>query len=131
MKDCRSIKMLILGALVLMEMFFLNIVCAQEPDGTFSENYELITNDGAWCWFSDPRAIYVGNQVIGGYVDKEGSIWAFSYDTDLLEKKYFKLFEKLDYDDHANPSFMKLPDGRVVSFFQDTEGLQTHLFIIE
>lgn len=122
MKDCRSIKMLILGALVLMEMFFLNIVCAQEPDGTFSENYELITNDGAWCWFSDPRAIYVGNQVIGGYVDKEGSIWAFSYDTDLLEKKYFKLFEKLDYDDHANPSFMKLPDGRVVSFFSGHGG---------
>lgn len=84
---------------------------------TFAENYELITDDGAWCWFSDPRAVYVGNRLIGGYVDKEGSIWAFSYDVTTDEKQYFKLYDKLDYDDHANPSFLKLADGRIVSFF--------------
>lgn len=83
----------------------------------FAENYELITDDGAWCWFSDPRAVYVGNRLIGGYVDKEGSIWAFSYDVTTDEKQYFKLYDKLDYDDHANPSFLKLADGRIVSFF--------------
>lgn len=85
------------------------------PD--FSESYELITNDGAWCWFSDPRAIYVENVIVGGYVDREGSIWSFSYNTLTSEKKTFKLFDKLDHDDHVNPSFMKLPDNRIVSFF--------------
>ena len=39
----------------------------------YAEDYAFITNDGAWCWFSDPRAIYVNNKMIGGFVDKEGS----------------------------------------------------------
>lgn len=46
----------------------------------YAEDYAFITNDGGWCWFSDPRAIYVDNKIIGGFVDKAGSIRAFSYD---------------------------------------------------
>lgn len=83
----------------------------------YAEDYAFITNDGAWCWFSDPRAIYVNNRMIGGFVDKEGSIWAFSYDPLTQERKQHKLYDKLDYDDHANPSVMALPDQRVVIFF--------------
>ena len=45
----------------------------------YSEDYQVVTNDGAWCWFSDPRAIYVGDKIFGGFVDKQGSIWAFRY----------------------------------------------------
>lgn len=96
---------------------------------TYAENYELMTDDGAWCWFSDPRAVYAGNRIIGGYVDKEGSIWSFSYDITTREKQYFKLYDKLDYDDHANPSFLKLADGRIVSFFSAHGGAKrTPLF---
>ena len=32
----------------------------------YAEDYAFITNDGAWCWFSDPRAIYVDNKMFGG-----------------------------------------------------------------
>lgn len=45
----------------------------------YAEDYSFVTNDGAWCWFSDPRAIYVDNIIFGGFVDKQGSIWAFSF----------------------------------------------------
>lgn len=83
----------------------------------YAEDYAFITNDGAWCWFSDPRAIYVNNKMIGGFVDKEGSIWAFSYDPATQGRKQYKLYDKLNYDDHANPSVMELPDHRVVIFF--------------
>lgn len=83
----------------------------------YAEDYEFITNDGAWCWFSDPRAIYVDNKMFGGFVDKEGSIWAFCYDPNTQEKQQFKLYDKLDYDDHANPSVMALPDKRIAIFF--------------
>lgn len=121
--NLKRIGVLLLGAVSLWPGW--QAALAQKPGSTYSENYETITDDGAWCWFSDPRAIYVGNQVIGGYVDKEGSIWAFSYDVDTREKKYFKLYNKLDYDDHANPSFMKLPDNRIVSFFS-AHGGTTH-----
>lgn len=83
----------------------------------YAEDYAFITNDGAWCWFSDPRAIYVNDKMIGGFVDKEGSIWAFSYDPATQERQQYKLKDKFDYDDHANPSVMALPDNRIAIFF--------------
>ena len=27
-----------------------------------AEDYQMVTHDGAWCWFSDPRAIYVDDK---------------------------------------------------------------------
>ena len=83
----------------------------------YAEDYQVITRDGAWCWFSDPRAIYVDDKMFGGFVDKEGSIWAFCYDPSTCQSKQYKLFNKLDYDDHANPSIMALTDQRLVLFF--------------
>lgn len=83
----------------------------------YAEDYQVITRDGAWCWFSDPRAIYVNDKMFGGFVDKEGSIWTFCYDPSTCQSKQHKLFDKLDYDDHANPSIMALPDQRLVLFF--------------
>ena len=55
--------------------------------------------------------------MFGGFVDKEGSIWAFCYDPSTCQSKQYKLFNKLDYDDHANPSIMALSDQRLVLFF--------------
>ena len=83
----------------------------------YAEDYQVITRDGAGCWFSDPRAIYVDDKMFGGFVDKEGSIWAFCYDPSTCQSKQYKLFNKLDYDDHANPSIMALSDQRLVLFF--------------
>ena len=83
----------------------------------YAEDYQVITRDGAWCCFSDPRAIYVDDKMFGGFVDKEGSIWAFCYDPSTCQSKQYKLFNKLDYDDHANPSIMALSDQRLVLFF--------------
>ena len=83
----------------------------------YAEDYQVITRDGAWCWFSDPRAIYVDDKMFGGFVDKEGSIWAFCYDPSTCQSKQYKLFNKLDYEDHANPSIMALSDQRLVLFF--------------
>lgn len=83
----------------------------------YAEDYSFVTNDGAWCWFSDPRAIYVDNIIFGGFVDKQGSIWAFSFNPTNQEKHQYKLYDKLNYDDHANPSIIQLKDKRLVLFF--------------
>lgn len=92
-------------------------VAQQIDTPRYAEDYQVITRDGAWCWFSDPRAIYVDGRMFGGFVDKQGSIWAFSYDPSTQESRQCKLYEKLDYDDHANPSIMALPDKRLIIFF--------------
>lgn len=88
-----------------------------ETPPPYAEDYEIVTKDGAWCWFSDPRAVYVGDKMFGGFVDKEGSIWAFSYDPATQAKLQYKLKDEFDYDDHANPSIMVLPDKRLMMFF--------------
>ena len=55
-----------------------NVLRAQTPGNPpYAEDYEFVSQNGAWWWFSDPRAVYVGDQMIGGFVDDEGSIWAF------------------------------------------------------
>lgn len=109
----QGVSKLILTLIVAMVMA--SNVYAQKA--IYAEEYEKISDNGAWCWFADPRAIYVDGKMIGGYVDNQGSIWAFSYDPATDAKEYHKLYDKLDFDDHANPSFMQLPDKRVAIFF--------------
>lgn len=106
--------------LILILMFFVSSAYSQTRDWNippYAEDYAFITNDGAWCWFSDPRAIYVDNKMFGGVVDKEGSIWAFCYDPATQHRQQYKLSDKFNYDDHANPSIMELSDKRLVIYF--------------
>ena len=42
-------------------------------------NYKTFSNDGAWCWFSDPRAIHLNNKIYSGWVSSDGSIMVGSY----------------------------------------------------
>lgn len=105
---------------ILALMLFVSSAYSQTRDWNappYAEDYAFITNDGAWCWFSDPRAIYVDNRMFGGFVDSQGSIWAFSYDPATQHRQQYKLSDKFNYDDHANPSIMELPDKRLVIYF--------------
>src|ERR1041384_1876215 len=50
------------------------------------ESYLSFTDNGAWCWFSDPRAIYFKGQhsrTYAGWVDSCGNIVVSFYDHDL------------------------------------------------
>ena len=117
MMYCKMKKVLYL---ILTLIFFVSSAYSQTRDWNippYAEDYAFITNDGAWCWFSDPRAIYVDNKMFGGFVDKEGSIWAFCYDPATQHRQQYKLSDKFNYDDHANPSIMELPDKRLVIYF--------------
>lgn len=88
----------------------------------YAEDYQFITQNGGWCWFSDPRAIYVNNKVVGGYVDDEGSIFAFAYEPITQQTQRVKVYDKLQYDDHAHPSVMEMEDGRIAIFFSKHGG---------
>lgn len=90
-----------------------------------SDVYEgnVITSEGAWCWFADPRALHYEN-VSGtinstyiGYIDVHGNIKATQHDflsgknNEVLIRSYFQP------DDHDNPSFLTLPDERIMIFY--------------
>lgn len=87
---------------------------------TSAQAPKKITDDGAWCWFSDPRVVYTGvgkSQVMTGWVKADGSVEAASVDltTGAIDKKV--LYRKLEVDDHDNPAFLALPDGNTLAMY--------------
>ncbi|MDR1737647.1 MAG: BNR-4 repeat-containing protein [Candidatus Symbiothrix sp.] len=90
-----------------------------------AQTYEgkLISDEGAWCWFADPRALHYENAAgtinssYIGYIDVHGNIKAtqINYLTgtscEVLIRSCFQP------DDHDNPTFIVLPDERVMVFY--------------
>lgn len=93
--------------------------------GAPAERHPLLTADGAWSWPGDPRAVtYVGAhaRTYVGWVDHRGSVVVASYDHDTGEVVGTTLSPELDLDDHANPSLVVRPDGRLVAFYSAHSG---------
>ena len=92
-------------------------------DETTSFSGYEITSEGAWCWFADPRALHYENKTgtikssYIGYIDVHGNIKATQYDylknkvSEVLIRSYFQP------DDHDNPTFLVLPDERIMIFY--------------
>lgn len=88
---------------------------------TFEGN--VISPKGAWCWFADPRALHYENaantikNTYIGYIDVHGNIKATQHNflsgetNEVLIRSYFQP------DDHNNPTFLVLPDERVMVFY--------------
>ena len=91
------------------------------PTTDFATN--TLTEKGAWCWFADPRAIHYKNangtinSTYIGYIDAHGNIKATQINhlanttNEVLIRSYFQP------DDHNNPTFLVLPDERVMIFY--------------
>ncbi len=96
---------------------------AWAQSGSANLNGTVINDEGAWCWFADPRAIHYENAsgtinaTYIGYIDVHGNVKATQYDwltgrkTDVLVRSYFQP------DDHNNPTFLVLPDERVLIIY--------------
>jgi len=92
---------------------------------TASAVYEgnVVSKEGAWCWFADPRALHYENtggtinSSYIGYIDVHGNIKATQHNfltgknNEVLIRSYFQP------DDHDNPSFLVLPDERIMIFY--------------
>lgn len=110
-----------------MRRFFLILLlamtawCGVAAQETYSGT--VVADEGAWCWFADPRALHYENEAgtinatYIGYIDVHGNVKATQYDwlkqrkTDVLVRSYFQP------DDHNNPTFVVLPDERVMIFY--------------
>jgi len=106
----------------LLALCLLTSVCASlRANDTFS-GYTL-ADEGAWCWFADPRATHYENasgtinMSYIGYIDVHGNIKAMQYNwitgarNEVLVRSYFQP------DDHDNPTFLVLPDERVLIIY--------------
>lgn len=98
-------------------------VNAQSTDYSPEGGGYKVTSEGAWCWFADPRALHYENEsgtinkTYIGYIDIHGNIKAMQYDfkkkrqEEVLVRSYFQP------DDHNNPTFLVLPDERIMIFY--------------
>lgn len=82
-----------------------------------AEQFARLTDDGGWCWFADPRAIQRDGKTYTGWLSEDGSVVAAAYDHASGKTTTFTLHAKYERDDHDNPSFVFLPDGRLRAFY--------------
>lgn len=85
-----------------------------------AEEFPLLSSDGAWCWFGDPRALrFTGthDRVYAGWVDSEGSIVVASLDLRSGDRTEQTIHPNFNRDDHANPALLVQPDGTLVVFY--------------
>lgn len=74
--------------------------------------------DGAWSWFGDPRALNHNGYTYIGYVDTTGNVcMRVLADGSQTAGSEIILKAALDYDDHPNPSFAVLPNGKLGAWY--------------
>jgi hypothetical protein len=104
-------------------------ICLLFISNMFSQatlTYGSLTDDGAWCWFSDPRAIYSDGHIITGWVKKDGTIEAASFNPSTEAIMTDILYDKLEFDDHNNPAFVETKEGDILAFY--TKHSKQHLY---
>lgn len=90
-----------------------------------AEVYDKVATDAAWCWFSDPRAVYHKGKYeksYFGFINMKGDVVIGARDEKSKITQTFVLHEKLQIDDHNIPSILFLPDGRLLAFYTQHNG---------
>ncbi len=85
-----------------------------------SANISELSADGAWCWFSDPRAVYYEGQykrTYIGWITSTGDVMIGFYDHVTKEIKTKVIHSKLQIDDHDCPSILFRTDDRIMVFY--------------
>jgi len=103
----------------------ISCVPTAENENITEKSNPNFTSDGAWCWFSDPRAIYyegMHRRTYSGWVTADGSIAVGFYDHDLDTTSISIIDKELQIDDHNNPSFNIDPEGRIMVFYSKHSG---------
>jgi hypothetical protein len=84
----------------------------------------VLSEDGGWCWFQGPRALFYGTRMIVGTVSSgvsnaniRGNVRALVYDFETARTNILELHSQLELDDHDSPAFLARPDGRLLAVY--------------
>lgn len=91
-----------------------------KSEAVSSEQYQSMTFNGVWSWFSDPRAVYYEGKykrTYAGWIDNYGDVHIGYYDHDTKKIASKVIYDNLEIDDHDNPSILIDDDGRLLVFF--------------
>lgn len=96
---------------------------AQDTENIPTGGGYQVAAEGAWCWFADPRALHYENKegtinkTYIGYIDIHGNIKAMQYDFQKKKQEEVLIRSYFQPDDHNNPTFLVLPDERIMIFY--------------
>jgi len=95
--------------------------------GVDAESYASFAVDGAWCWFSDPRAVYYQGKykrTYAGWIDHYGDVHIgyFDHGTGRIDSRV--IYDGLQADDHDNPTIMFDEKG-----YTQIQGHGKHLYL--
>ena len=100
----------------------------------FAQAPTVLTKDAGYCWFEEPRALFVGDTLIVGNVasgwadpNKKGDIEAIAYDSKTRQTTVTELHDRLELDDHDSPAFVRRPDGRLLTLYAK-HGTENHFY---
>ena len=116
-------KKLLLVAIMAMAMAELAFAQGKKAFSGYSVGTDGQLAEGAWCWFADPRALHYESKdgkidaTYIGYIDYHGSIKAMQIDHKRNKRAEVLVRSWFQPDDHDNPSFLVLPDGRVMIIY--------------
>src|SRR3990172_204276 len=82
---------------------FIAVAFLQNCNSRPVEKVTNLTDDGTWCWFSDPRAVYFEGKfrrIYSGWMDHDGNLVIGYYDLDSDSVKIRNLHPGLEKDDH-------------------------------
>lgn len=86
-----------------------------------SPTVHTVSQDGAWCWFSDPRAIYFKHQgmrkILSGWVTKVGDIEVGLLNPTNGQTQSMTLADQFEIDDHDNPAFTQVNNKNVLALY--------------
>ena len=89
-----------------------------KPDkGQASSLYYTVAGDGAWCWFSDPRAVYHKGCTYTGWIDSAGDIYISKFNHEFNAMQTTLVCKDFEKDDHDSPSIHIDGEGYIYVFF--------------
>src|SRR5688572_31907794 len=94
------------------------------------ESYSSFAEDGAWCWFSDPRAIYFNGKyrrTYAGWIDHAGNVTVGFYDHDRKTIETTIVHKELEVDDHDNPGLFLDKEGKLWLTYSKHSGDRIYL----
>ncbi|NND05548.1 MAG: hypothetical protein HKN87_04130 [Saprospiraceae bacterium] len=133
----RTIRAYCFGFGTMTVLVFALFLAGCEPQGASrdqseskaSVQMETLVSDGAWCWFSDPRAIYhhgADPQIYFGYINQQGDVCIGAQDVATRELTTYILHDSLEIDDHNVPTVLILPSDHLLTFYNEHNG---HVFM--
>ncbi len=94
----------------------------------FGHDY-VISSDGAWCWFADPRAIWYRGNIAAGSVSSTGDINVDIFNPKDNSSSTYTIAPKFEKDDHDNPALIELPNGQIAAFYSKHTGPDLYMTV--